>query len=113
MEENRERFSSMSVEGATVLKTLANIDIKIDKRKETYDMCKAWNDRKKSGIREGRKEGFSKGLSLGEARTLVQMILGMHDNGIDIPMIATISKKPEAEVSNIISTRGRCILASV
>jgi len=112
-----------------VLKSLANIDIKIDKRKETCDMCKAWTDWRESGVREGRKEGrkegFSRGLSkgikqgrrdgisMGEAKTLVQMILGMHDNGIDIPMIATVSKKPEAEVSNIISTRGKCILAHV
>jgi len=111
MEENRERFSSMSVEGATVLKTLANIDIKIDKRKETCDMCKAWNDWRKSGVREGRKigqaEGYSKGFVMGERKNTIKVVMNMHNMSMAIPDIASVVEKSETEVRRIINTNTR------
>jgi len=107
IDENYERFSSMSVEGAAVLKSLANIDIKIDKRKETYDMCKAWNDRKKSGIREGRKEGYSKGFGMGERKNTIKVVMNMHNMSMAIPDIASVVEKSETEVRRIISTNSR------
>jgi len=107
IEENYERFSIMSVEGAAVLKSLANIDIKIDKRKETYDMCKAWNDRKKSGIGEGRKEGYSKGFGMGERKNTIKVVMNMHNMSMAIPDIASVVEKSETEVRRIISTNSR------
>jgi len=96
MKANGERFERLCVEGVEVLRALANVDISdiVVNEKGEVNMKSAWDSWREKGIRDG------------ENRKAVEMIIGMHDNGIGIPVIATVSKKPESEVRAIISNNG-------
>ena len=59
---NLERYRNLAADAVEVIFKLTGIDLNIleNIRKdgmEEVDMCKAWDDHRKSGIREGRKEG--------------------------------------------------------
>ena len=50
-------------------------DIKYDEKEEVVNMCKAWDDHKKLGIKEGMKQGIQQGMKQGrclEVYSLVQ-----------------------------------------
>ena len=40
-------------------------DIKYDEKEEVVNMCKAWDDHKKSGIQEGIQQGMQQGMQQG------------------------------------------------
>ena len=60
--QNEERYEELAYDAAQTICDIAGIDITLIKRvkedgSEVACMCKAWDDHRKSGIREGRKEG--------------------------------------------------------
>jgi len=61
--ENSERYEELAYDAAQTICDIAGIDVALIKEikedgREVANMCKAWDDHKKSGIIEGRKEGI-------------------------------------------------------
>ena len=63
--ENNSKFHNVSNLSATLIKETTGLNLKINKEKESIDMCQAVNDlmedSKKEGIKEGKKEGIKEG----------------------------------------------------
>ena len=60
---NSERYGELTYDAAQTICDIAGIDVSLVKEdkedgREVADMCKAWDDHKKEGIKEGMKEGI-------------------------------------------------------
>jgi len=61
--ENAERYKELTYDAAQTICDIAGIDVTLMKEisedgREVANMCKAWDDHKKAGIKEGIKEGI-------------------------------------------------------
>jgi hypothetical protein len=55
------KFSEIGNDVISVLKTFTGLNLALNKEGEKTDMCKAWEDHKKSGIHEGEIKGKIEG----------------------------------------------------
>ena len=58
---NDETFTRVDVETVAAINLFGGTDIKYDEKEEVVNMCKAWDDHKKSGIQEGMQRGMQQG----------------------------------------------------
>ena len=58
---NDETFTRVDVETVAAINLFVGTDIKYDEKEEVVNMCKAWDDHKKSGIQEGMRRGMQQG----------------------------------------------------
>ena len=58
---NDETFTRVDVETVAAINLFVGTDIKYDEKEEVVNMCKAWDDHKKSGIQEGMQRGMQQG----------------------------------------------------
>jgi len=63
LHKDNRRYKEMTYDAAQTICDIAGIDVTLikemkDDERVVTDMCKAWDDHKKSGIKEGRKEGI-------------------------------------------------------
>ena len=70
MEENRESYSSIDSDTKEMLEAVANVKIAeqfktIEKGKERYDMCKAFEEMRLEGYEAGKVEGKAEGMAEG------------------------------------------------
>lgn len=56
-----ETFTRVDVETVAAINLFVGTDIKYDENEEVVNMCKAWDDHKKSGIQEGMQRGMQQG----------------------------------------------------
>ena len=52
-----ETFTRVDVETVAAINLFVGTDIKYDEKEEVVNMCKAWDDHKKRGIKEGMQQG--------------------------------------------------------
>lgn len=58
---NDETFTRVDIETVAAINLFVGTDIKYDEKEEVVNMCKAWDDHKKSGIQEGMQRGMQQG----------------------------------------------------
>ncbi len=104
--QNDDRYKSMDHKAANVLSSCADIEIKIDEGTEDVNMCKAWEDQKLVGVkegeikgrREGKIEGKKEGRIEGEDR-LSTLILKLIADGLsDMVQKVAVDKDCRAEM---------------
>lgn len=50
---NNPAFKNIDIEAANTINTFTNLNLKINQKEATVNMCKAWEDHRQSGINEG------------------------------------------------------------
>ena len=67
-----ETFTRVDVETVAAINLFVGTDIKYDEKEEVVNMCKAWDDHKKSGIQEGMQRGMQQGRLFGMQQGIQQ-----------------------------------------
>ena len=96
--EQNSAYHNMQPKAAKVLKECAKLNVKIDSNQEVIDMCKAWDDHKKAGIREGLKEGIKEGVTEGTMQTKKKFAIKMYNTGNSIEEIADFFEETEEQI---------------
>ena len=72
------------------------------RQKALIDEASKYKYAEKKGIEKGRKEGKEEGLQEGIEKGKIQLIRGMHKNGMDIEDIAKFTNMELSEIRNIL-----------
>lgn len=100
----RSIYRELDHEAIKTIALFTGIDIEIDDKEDgKMDMCKAWEDHKQAGKREGIREGRREGLSQGENNVICKM----YSNGISIHDITLITGMTEKRVREAIEQIGK------
>ncbi len=85
LQENKS-YQRLENKAAQVINTCAKLNLTLTQEQEDVDMCQAWEEQKKEGIKEG----------------ICEMIENMYHENIPIAQIATIAKMSVKKVEEIL-----------
>lgn len=80
-----ETFKRLDRETVEIINEFAGTDIKMNRKDEVIDMCKAWDDMILDGKREGIREGKREGIREGQNNMLYSLV---QDGSLDIEIAA-------------------------
>lgn len=87
-------YQNMNRKAAQVLKACANIAIPEKEETEEVDMCKAWEDHRLSGVREGEQKGRQEQIQ--------EIALKMHKKGYSVEQICDVVDISEGSLKELI-----------
>lgn len=87
--ENNPTFESLDIEAANIINIFTKLDISINQKEDKVNMCKAWEDHKLSGKREGSIE------------TLIKHVLNMRSSGLSAEQAANMLGESPDTVNKI------------
>lgn len=66
-------YQKLENEAVYVINQFVNLGLSVDETEGETNMCKAWDDHKKAGIREGIREGEERGRKEGKIGILISL----------------------------------------
>lgn len=80
----KDGYKRLSSKGSLLLNYYLDLNIDIDETKEEFNMCKAFEDQRKLGIKEGIEQGKIEGKIEGKNESIV----AFYKNGVSIELIS-------------------------
>ena len=103
--QNDEKFSNVDRETVEAINLFAGTDIDIDEEDEVIDMCKAWEEQKNEGRKEGRKKEQVSLIvkKIKKNKTMAEIADDLEEKEEVIAPIyeAALSMKPDYDVEKI------------
>ena len=90
-------FASLDMEAANAINIFTNLNLSFDKKEATANMCKAWEDHKLSGIREGK----IKGKIEGSTSKLIEQTIKKINKGFSAEETADMLEEPIDTIQRI------------
>ena len=74
-------YQKLENEAVYVINQFVNLGLSVDETEGETNMCKAWDDHKKAGIREGEERGRNAGIREGEERGRKGILISLCRSG--------------------------------
>ena len=74
-------YQKLENEAVYVINQFVNLGLSVDETEGETNMCKAWDDHKKAGIREGEERGRKAGIQEGEERGRKGILISLCRSG--------------------------------